>query len=268
MAERLEAESRTGSVPCAPGDSPVLETRGLTRRFGGLLAVHDVDFQVSEGEIRGVIGPNGAGKTTLFNLITGYLKPSSGRVFFRGQEITGGSPRRVARRGIARKFQITQVFPTLSVLDNVVLAAQQRRHRSSLWLFAPCRVRGVAEEVLSDVHLLEKSRSLAGSLSHGEQQRLELGLVLATGAAVLLLDEPTAGMSVEERAGMAELVLSLAEKRTLVVTEHDFDFIKQVATTITVLNKGEKLAEGTADKIACDPRVRECYLGRKDARDQ
>jgi ABC-type branched-subunit amino acid transport system ATPase component len=243
------------------GDSALLQTQQLCKRFGGLAAVDNLSFEVFEGEIRGVIGPNGAGKTTLFNVITGHLKPTSGRVVFCGEDITRRSPHLVARCGIARKFQITQVFGAQSVFDNVALAAQRTVCGSTWRLFGRCSIRDRAMEILGRVHLEEKADWPARSLSHGEQQCLELGIVLATGAKLLLLDEPTAGMSLEERAEMGELLKDIALDTTIVVTEHDFDFIKDVAETITVMNKGAKLAEGSVEEVECNQDVVDCYLG-------
>jgi len=243
------------------GNSVLLQTERLCKQFGGLAAVDNLSFQVYEGEIRAVIGPNGAGKTTLFNVITGHLKPTSGRVVFRGEDITRRSVHLIAQLGIARKFQITQVFGDQSVFDNVGLAAQRTACRSTWRLFGPCSIRDTVMDILARMHLEDKADWPAGLLSHGEQQCLELGIVLATGAKLLLLDEPTAGMSLEERAEMGDLLKDIAQDTTIVVTEHDFDFIKNVAETITVMNKGTKLAEGSVEEVECNQDVVDCYLG-------
>jgi len=248
-------------------DSILVETKNLSKRFGGLLAVSDLFFRVEPGEIRGVIGPNGAGKTTLFNLISGCMKPTSGQVFFKGENITGRPPHVIAKKGIARKFQVTQVFGSLSLTDNIRLALQRTATRSMLGLFIPRPLDRQIQTILEKVHLTDKCALPAASLSHGERQCLELGIVFATGAELLLLDEPTAGMSIEERAEMAELIKEIARETTIVITEHDFDFIKEVATLVTVLNKGKKLAEGPVEEIEGNEEVRECYLGRDDVED-
>jgi branched-chain amino acid transport system ATP-binding protein len=243
----------------------LLETKDLSKNFGGLHAVCELGFSINRGEIRGVIGPNGAGKTTLFNLISGHIKPSSGRVWFKQEDITELSLQSRARRGIARKFQITQIFKTLSVYDNVALAIFQNVDQSTAGLFKPKPVGSKVEDLLKKVRLEGKQDILASALSHGEQQLLELGMVLGTGAELLLLDEPTAGMSFEERAEMAKLIRHISESATIIITEHDFEFIKDVVDKVTVLNNGVKLAEGTIERIENNPAVRECYLGKEDA---
>jgi branched-chain amino acid transport system ATP-binding protein len=245
--------------------APVLRTEGLTKRFAGFVALSQLTLDIVEGEVRGVIGPNGAGKTTLFNLISGHLKPSAGAVFYRGEAITGLAPHAVARRGVARKFQIAQIFATLSVEENVTVAAFQEGSPSILGLLRPRPVRVLVDATLERVRLSDRRAIDAASLSHGEQQRLELAMVLATGAGLLLLDEPTAGMSSEERAVMAQLIKDISATRTIVIIEHDFTFIKTVADRVTVLNNGAKLAEGTLEAIENDAAVRECYLGPDDA---
>jgi ABC-type uncharacterized transport system ATPase subunit len=247
------------------GGEALLRTEALRKDFGGLRAVDDLTFVVEPGRIHAVIGPNGAGKTTLFNLVTGQLRPTAGRVFFRGEDVTGLRPHAITQRGISRKFQITQVFGHLTVADNVMLALHRRYRRSTLTLRTPPEARAKAEEVLALVHLTGKEDVVADELAHGESQRLELGMVLATGAALLLLDEPTSGMSIEEREEMADLLREIVREATVVVTEHDFDFIKRVADVVTVLNKGAKLAEGDIAAIERDESVREVYLGPADA---
>jgi branched-chain amino acid transport system ATP-binding protein len=245
--------------------APLLETQGLTRRFGGLVAVSDLALEVCAGGVYAVIGPNGAGKTTLFNLITGELKPTAGRILFKGSDITGLPPHVITRLGISRKFQITQIFPSLSVRDNVLLAVRRRRRTSWLDLVRPSWFDDDVSAILESMHLAHVADLRAAVLAHGEQQRLELAMVLGTGAELLLLDEPTSGMSVEERGEMASVLRRLALRATVVVTEHDFDFIREVADRVTVLDKGRKLAEGNVAEISANAAVQECYLGPEDA---
>ena len=244
---------------------PLMRTEGLRKDFGGLRAVDDLTFAVLPGRVHAVIGPNGAGKTTLFNLATGQLRPSAGRIYFRGEDVTGLRPHQITQRGISRKFQITQVFGEMSVMDNVMLALHRHYRRRTLALRTPREARERANEILTLMRLTAKADIRAAALAHGESQRLELGMVLATGASLLLLDEPTSGMSLEEREEMAGLLRLMASETTIVITEHDFNFIKRVADVVTVLNKGAKLAEGDVATIERDEAVRECYLGPVDA---
>ncbi len=247
-----------------PVNVPLLETRGLGKHFGGLKALDEVALQVQAGRIHGVIGPNGAGKTTLFNLITGESKPTAGRVFFKGRDITGLPPHAITARGIARKFQVTHVFPSLTVGENVQLAVQRRRAGSMLRLLRRMDYAAEVDDTLDLMHLADKRVVAAASLGHGERQRLELGMVLATGAELLLLDEPTSGMSLEEREEIGNLLRAMTLRATVLIVEHDFPFIKQVADIVTVLDKGEKIAEGSVREIEADARVRDCYLGVVD----
>jgi branched-chain amino acid transport system ATP-binding protein len=246
---------------------PLLRTEHLRKDFGGLRAVDDVSLQVEQGKVHAVIGPNGAGKTTLFNLVTGQLRPTAGRVYFRDEDVTGLPPHAVTARGVSRKFQITQVFMDMTVEENVMLALHRRERRHALTLRAPPGAGERAAEILDLVHLGNRAPMPARALAHGEAQRLELGMVFATGASLLLLDEPTSGMSVEEREEIATLLREMAAETTIVITEHDFDFIKRVADVVTVLNKGSMLAEGDVAEIETNEAVRECYLGPINADD-
>lgn len=239
--------------------STLLETRGLTVNFGGLVALRDVNFQVKTGYIHAIIGPNGAGKTTFFNAITGEFRPTSGQVFFKGKDISGLPPHVVTAKGIARKFQTSEVFVNLSVVDNIRLATE-RQGSLGVMLCRP-KENQETDTILELMHLTDHATDLAGSLAHGERQRLELGMVLGTGAELLLLDEPTSGMSLEERDEIGDLLKSLTNRVTILITEHDFRFIKEVATVITVFNKGEKIAEGSVPEIEANLLVRQCYLG-------
>jgi branched-chain amino acid transport system ATP-binding protein len=242
--------------------SPILRTDGLTVRFGGLTALRDVSLTVQPGEIRAIIGPNGAGKSTLFNCVTGVLRPTSGRILFAGEEITGLPPDRVSQRGIARSYQITNILPGATVLENVRIAVQSRQggfrllrhHRAYPDVLAKARA------VLAAVGLGEKEGELAAYLSHGEQRHLEIGIALATEPTLLCLDEPTAGMSVAETRATVELIRRIAADLTTLIVEHDMEVVMGLARTITVLHYGEVLAEGTPADIQANPRVQEVYL--------
>jgi branched-chain amino acid transport system permease protein len=240
----------------------LLESRGLTMRFGGLTAVDAVDFQVRSGELRAVIGPNGAGKTTFFNMLTGVLPPTAGQILFRGRDITALPAYAVSRLGIARSYQVTNIFADLTVLENVRIAAQSRVTTYNLWANAD-RLGGVnerAERILALLGLADKRSLLAGALSHGEQRYLEIGIALATEPAFLLLDEPTAGMSPEETKRTAEFIRSIAGSVTIVLVEHDMEVVMGVSDRITVLNYGRVLAEGTPAEIRGNADVRRVYL--------
>jgi ABC-type branched-subunit amino acid transport system ATPase component/ABC-type branched-subunit amino acid transport system permease subunit len=244
------------------GEGPLLESRGLTMRFGGLAAVDGVDFQVRRGELRAVIGPNGAGKTTFFNMLTGVLPPTGGRVRFKGRDITGLPPHAVSRLGLARSYQVTNIFAELSVFENLRIAAQSRVTTFSLWRHADAltEVTARAERMLALLGLGAKRDLPAGALSHGEQRYLEIGIALATEPEFLLLDEPTAGMSPEETRQTAEFIRALAGTVTIVLVEHDMEVVMGVSDRITVLNYGKVLAEGSPAQIRENPDVRRVYL--------
>ncbi len=244
------------------GDAPILRTEQLTVRFGGLTALNQVSLAVPPGEIRGIIGPNGAGKSTLFNCLTGVLKPTSGRIVFRDEDITGLPSHAISRKAIARSYQITNILPGATVLENVRIAAQSRHHNWSLFRHhgAYTDVVDRARAVLADVGLAGKEDELASNLSHGEQRNLEIGIALATEPKLLCLDEPTAGMSVAETHGTVELVRRIAHGFTILIVEHDMEVVMGLAHVITVLNYGEVLAEGTPAQIQANPRVQEVYL--------
>lgn len=245
------------------GDTaPVLRTEGLTIRFGGLTALDNVNFEVRREEIRAVIGPNGAGKSTFFNCLTGVLSPTSGRILFNGRDITGLPPNQISRQGIARSYQITNILPNATALENVRIAAQSRRHGwSMLKHYTSYRdIIDKAEAVLDSVGLLDKSYELAANLSHGEQRNLEIGIALATEPQLLCLDEPTAGMSAAETNDIMALVRRISKNLTILVVEHDMQLVMELADRITVLHYGEILAEGTPSEIQNNPRVMEVYL--------
>jgi branched-chain amino acid transport system ATP-binding protein len=240
----------------------VLRTEGLTIRFGGLTALNNVNFEIRRGEIRAIIGPNGAGKSTFFNCLTGVLRPTSGRILFNGGDITGLTPDKISQQGIARSYQITNILPNATVLENVRIAAQSRRHSWSMFThYADFRdIIEKAEAVLKSVGLAGKADELASNLSHGEQRNLEIGIALATEPQLLCLDEPTAGMSAAETHGTMELVRRIAKNLTILIVEHDMKVVMELAHRITVLNYGAVLAEGTPAEIQENPRVLEVYL--------
>jgi branched-chain amino acid transport system ATP-binding protein len=246
----------------APAGEPILRTEDLTVRFGGLTALNQVNFAVQRDEIRAIIGPNGAGKSTFFNCLTGVLRPSSGRILFDGAEITGLSPDRISHRGIARSYQITNILPNATALENVRIAAQSRRHSWSLLAHhrAYRDIIASAEAVLEAVGLLSKAYELAANLSHGEQRNLEVGIALATEPQLLCLDEPTAGMSAAETHDTMALVRSVAKNLTILIVEHDMQVVMELAQHITVLHYGAILTEGTPAEIQQNPRVLEVYL--------
>jgi branched-chain amino acid transport system ATP-binding protein len=236
----------------------------LSRLFGALAALNGVSLTVEASERRAVIGPNGAGKTTLFNLITGQLAPSAGRIDFDGRPITGLPPHAVARRGIARSFQRTNLFPRLTVLENLRLAAAADG-RGSYRLFGSVEsFRGPIERArlaAEAVGLTDRLAASVVSLSYGEQRQLEVGVALATGPKLLLLDEPTAGMSPEETQRMTRMLEGLSREMTVLIIEHDMDVVSSLADRVTVLHHGEVLSEGSFDQVKADPRVYEVYLG-------
>jgi len=253
------AASGRGDVQSQPA---VLRTEGLTVRFGGLTALDNVDFEVRREEIRAIIGPNGAGKSTFFNCLTGVLRPTSGRVLFDGRDIAGLPPNRISQRGIARSYQITNILPNATTLENVRVAAQSRRHGWSMLAHhrAFRDILDKAEAVLASVGLAAKADELAANLSHGEQRNLEIGIALATEPQLLCLDEPTAGMSTAETHDTMELVRRIAKDLTILIVEHDMQVVMQLAHRITVLHYGRVLAEGTPAEIQENPKVLEVYL--------
>ncbi len=241
----------------------ILETRKLTRAYGSLLAVNGASVAVREGELLSIIGPNGAGKTTFFRLISGEVPPTSGAITFRGRDITGLPQYAVARLGIAKSYQITNVFPHLTALENVRVAAQGHRQAFNFWskvdALPEYRTRALA--ILETVGLAPKAGLPAAHLSHGEKRHLELAIALAGEPALLLLDEPTAGMSPEETDATMVLIRALAAGRTIVLVEHKMKVVMNVSDRITVLHQGSVLAEGTPDEIRANETVQRTYLG-------
>jgi len=256
------AGSAAAPARAGRGGAPILRTEGLTVRFGGLTALSNVDISVQPGEIRAIIGPNGAGKSTFFNCVTGVLRPTSGRIVFDGRDIAGLPPDQISRLGIARSYQITNILPGATVLENVRVAAQSRHHNWSLLRhhLAYTDVLDRAREVLASVGLVDKEDELAANLSHGEQRTLEIAIALATEPKLLCLDEPTAGMSVGETHATVELVRRIAANLTILIVEHDMEVVMGLGRTITVLHYGEVLAEGTPADIQANTRVQEVYL--------
>ena len=241
----------------------LLRTEALTRSFGSLMAVNRVDFTVHAGELRSIIGPNGAGKTTLFRLISGEMKPSGGRIWFQDKEITGWPQHMVVRLGIAKSYQITNIFPHLSVLENVRVAVQGHARAFNFWTHA-ARLPGVREKaqaLLVTIGLADKAAELAATLSHGAKRHLEIAIALASDPTLLLLDEPTAGMSPEETDETMVLIRELARGRTVVLVEHKMKLVMKISDRITVLHQGAFLAEGTPDEIRANPTVQQTYLG-------
>jgi len=243
----------------------VLEVDGVSKSFGALDALSDVSFTVREGDVFSVIGPNGAGKSTLFNVIAGLHVPSAGRIVFRGAPITGLAPEVINRRGLAKTFQITNVFPGISVYDNVRVAVQSRAPVSgrlpSLWRLPD--VEGPVMELLGAFGLAERRDELAQNLSHGEQRYLEICLALATEPTLLLLDEPTAGMTPGETKDATALIrrIALARGLTVLLIEHDMSVVMGISDRVAVLHFGQKIAEGPPEAIRNDPQVIDAYLG-------
>jgi len=244
----------------------VISTRDLTMRFGGHVAVDRVALDVPAGVLKSVIGPNGAGKTTLFNLLSGQLRPSAGRVLFKGVDVTGLAPSARTRLGIGRSFQLTNVFPTLTVLENVRLAVQSRRGPAfSAWRdyrdFPELEDR--AYEILASVLLAPKWRAAASDLAHGEKRKLELAILLALEPEVLLLDEPTAGMALEEVPVIIDLVQRIRERgdTTILLVEHKIDMVLALSDSIAVLKDGRLIADGPPAAVSADPAVQAAYFG-------
>jgi len=244
---------------------PLVRTERLTKAFGALTAVNEVTLEVEEGSLHSVIGPNGAGKTTFFNLLTGQHAPTSGRIIFDGRDIAGTPPHRIAHLGIARSFQRTSLFPVLSILDNVWLAAfaRQASWRGLAWRRADRypELSRRALDVLGEVGLGEKAGLPARAISHGEQRQLELAIALAAAPRLLLLDEPAAGLSPDETRKMVTLVQALKGRYTIVLIEHKIDVVMSMSDRISVMHFGRVIAEGTPDEIRRNADVRRAYLG-------
>lgn len=248
--------------------APFLQVENVSKAFGHFVAVNDVSLAIPEGEITALIGPNGAGKTTLYNMVSGRLKPTKGSVWFRGSDITGLPPDRISRLGISRSFQITNIFNELTVLENIQVALVARHNKGlNLWQVSARdkRLEDQGLELLARLGLESVARARAGTLSHGDKRRVELAIVLSTEPQLVLLDEPTAGMTPEETHAVVHLIRSLAASGpyTFFLTEHDMDVVFRLAQKICVMHRGELLAEGTPEEIRNDPKVRTAYLGEE-----
>ncbi len=243
-------------------DDVVLRTRHVSKKFGRFLALNDVTIDFRKGNLTSIIGPNGAGKSTFFNVLTGGLKPTSGEVYFEGRNITGLPQHEFARMGIAKSFQITTIFPSFTVLENVRIALQSGVSRYDFFsrketLYLEDRAMGLLDTVGLRAHAMR----LASEMAHGQQRALELAIALALTPKLLLLDEPTAGMSPEETRTMMDLIVELAQQRTVVLVEHKMKMVMSISDRIVVLHHGELLAEGSADDIRHNDEVKRVYLG-------
>ena len=245
----------------------VLSTQGLSKSFGGFLAIADVTLDIRRGSIHALIGPNGAGKTTLFNLLTKFVVPTSGHIFHNGADITALEPATIARRGLVRSFQISAVFPTLTVLENVRIALQRREGSVFDFWRSDRRLRAFDQrslQLLDSVGLASLAGKTAGELSYGHKRALEIATTLALGPEVLLLDEPMAGMGLEDIERTAALIRLAAAERTIVMVEHNLSVVASLADRITVLARGSVLADGNYETVSNDPAVIEAYIGTGD----
>ncbi len=241
----------------------ILETRKLTKNFGGLCAVFNVGLKVYKGEIKSIIGPNGAGKTTLFNLITGLLSPNSGQIFFKGDDITYLPIHRILLKGLARSFQVTNIFQGLSVYENIRIACQARVRGLKLFSKVSSLSKVIVEvpDLLRTIGLFEKKDYLAGNLSHGEQRILEVGMSLATKPELLLLDEPTAGLTPIETRSFVKFIQEFSDHITILLIEHDMDVVMEVSDKIAVMHQGAILTEGPPGQIKDNEEVNRIYFG-------
>lgn len=234
--------------------APLLETRGVTMRFGGVVAVNDVNFRMADGELRCLIGPNGAGKSTFFKCLTRQYKPTAGQIFFKGEEVTRLQPNRIARRGVGIKTQVPSVFDGLSVRQNIWLASS-RRHSGRA-------VGRAVDESLTRIGLEKVAEKLVGRLSHGERQWVELAMIMTSDPVLVLLDEPAAGMTHEEVHRTAELIREINRTKSLIVVEHDMQFIRAIARRVTVFHQGRILIEDDVEQVLRNQQVRDVYLGK------
>ena len=259
-AETMDPAVKQTAAERATGTSTdtILQTEGLVKRFGGLTAIDDVNLGIEAGELRCLIGPNGAGKSTLLNLVTGALSPSEGSIYFQGHDITRMDPHERIRRGLSIKFQVPSVYEDLTVRENLRLPIQRLADGADRT--------GRIEEALDTSGLAGKAEVTAGNLSHGEQQQLEISMAAALDPDLLLLDEPVAGMAVDERAEVADRITTMQDELDLafVVIEHDIDFVARIADHVTVLDQGQIFREGSIEEIRDNPEVRRIYLGGEE----
>jgi urea transport system ATP-binding protein len=246
----------------------ILTVEGVTKTFDGFKAISDLNFYMDKGELRTIIGPNGAGKSTLLDLITGRSKPDKGTIEFEKDiDLTKLNEYQISRMGIGRKFQTPSVYASHTVYENILLSLEGGRGVfATLFARTKSEQREKIHDILKTVSLDGKSGEIAGNLAHGQKQWLEIGMLLAQNPKLLLVDEPTAGMTDEETARTGELLFSLVPKHSVVVIEHDMVFVRQIARKVTVLHQGSVLCEGTVDEVQNNPRVIEVYLGRKHER--
>ncbi|WP_460448699.1 ABC transporter ATP-binding protein [Alsobacter sp. SYSU BS001988] len=250
----------------AASSEVILRTFKVGKRFGGFTALKDISAEFRRGAITSIIGPNGAGKSTYFNLLSGAFAPSSGRVEFEGRDVTGLAQHQFAHMGVAKSFQITNVFPQLSTHENVRVAAQALTSRFDIWRprAAMTELADKADHLLERVGLADRRTRPAGSLAHGEQRALEIGMALASEPRLLLLDEPTAGMSPEETRTMMDLIVRLGQERTVILVEHKMKLVMGISDRLLVLHHGELLAEGSPDDIRRNETVKRVYLGQRE----
>ncbi|NLE83816.1 MAG: ABC transporter ATP-binding protein [Chloroflexi bacterium] len=244
----------------------IIETQNLSKHFGGLAAVDDVSIKIEAGTLHAIIGPNGAGKTTFFNLLSGNLKPTAGRVFYKGQDLTGKPIYRMIHMGIGRSFQITNIFPNLTVYENIRLASQAMENKNFHFLMDTSKIENVEErtaQVVEKVGLTSQALLPARALSHGDQRKLELGMILAPDPELLLLDEPTAGMATDQVPELITLIQEVQQSglKTVILVEHNMNVVMKVSDRITVMHQGKVLAEGTPGEIASNQEVQTAYLG-------
>lgn len=241
----------------------ILEVQGLSAKVSGYTILDNLDFSMKENELRVLLGPNGAGKTTLIAMISGQFKPHSGRIRFDGQDITGQTPERIFQKGIGRKFQVPNMYETLSVYDNVMISLQgARRVFQNIFRRIAAEDNDRIWEILEFTVLADRANVPANTLSHGERQWLELGMLIASRPRLLLLDEPTTGMTEEGKHKTAELIEKIARDHTVLLVEHDMHIVRRIAKTVTVLHQGQRLAEGPLDEVVANHIVRKVYLGK------
>jgi urea transport system ATP-binding protein len=241
----------------------LLEIRGLTTRVAGYTILNGLDFSIDENELRVVLGPNGAGKTTLISMISGQYRPTAGKIYFAGEDITGMAPDRIFQKGISRKFQVPNLYETLSVFDNVMISLQgDRKVFRTLWRRVTAEEADRIWGILEFVGLANRAGDPADRLSHGERQWLEIGMLIASNPKLLLLDEPTTGMTEDGKRRTAELIQRIAKDHTVLLVEHDMHIVRQIASRVSVLHQGQLLAEGPLAEVVENETVREVYLGK------